>query len=946
MNLFRSAATEKILRAIEAARQSNAEELNLRGQALTELPVQLGQLHNLKKLRLSNNRLTRLPAEIGQLTNLRALDLAHNQLTELPPQIGQLVHLQNLNLGWNQLTELPLEIGELLNLRVLKVQSNQLIKLTPQVGQLIRLQELDLTDNRLMRLPMQVGQLNELTKLYLHQNQFDDLPAVIGQLARLQELGCVLNPLTKLPKEVVAQGNDAILTYLRALAQNTVPAVPAPSATVTLPVSESTPIPVQPTTAVSSRLRRGKLVLVGEGGTGKTSLLRRLRGERFNADEMTTRGMTVEALKFPHPFGGEMTLNAWDFSGQEIYHATHQFFLSSGALFLLVWNARLGWQQGRLTYWLEMIHARAPKSPIVLVATHMDQVAATLPLAELRARFPQIVASVSVSNATGQGVDDVRALLTEQAAALKSMDYLMPATWAKATDALRGEMGPTVSLGEFRRILLGNGVSKDSISVLAGWLHELGDILYFPDDPDLGDWVVIRPSWVSTQLGKVLSDVPLARAGGILTLTHLVGLWPDMDMPLRTRLLRLMQRFDLAYVIPDDPDSNVLIVGLLPDDEPDYRAQWQRQTGSEMRATYRFESSLPAGVPAWFIAREHRFTTGVQWRSGVLLTDGPSRALLRADSSGNSVHLTVRGPQPQSFFALLKDGFDLTLARYPGLAVRRLRPCPGMDGGKPCSHEFDVEKLEAGLSRTPPRLSIPCPDCETPVNVRELLYGYAPSKDNALNAQDILLTEIRRISERQTDEARQLRSEFARISERNFRMQQLIRAPQCPTLFTLAPVESGWLHNPLTINMELQLLCQHPDHWHPVSSGRYEFGLPRTEIQKWLPHMRRATRVLKMLSPALGPAGAPASQAATLVENLDRMSSFLRLVAPDADMDDEWARGSDNDTPQQAEGADLRSLQALLERLDPSRIWGGLACVFTPEGDSLWLCAEHQKAWR
>lgn len=943
MNLFRSPATEKVLRAIEKARQTNAEELSLRAYGLAELPAQIGQLHNLKKLRLSSNQLVRLPAEIGQLTNLRALDLAHNQLIELPPQLGQLVHLQVLNLGWNQLTELPLEIGELVNLRALKVQSNQLIKLTPQVGQLTRLQELDLTDNRLIRLPLQIGQLNALVKLYLHQNQFDDLPASIGQLAKLQEFGCVLNPLAKLPKEVVAQGNDAILTYLRALAQNTVPVPPAQAVSVLAQPKAAIAVQPQPTTPVSTRLRRGKLVLVGEGGTGKTSLLRRLRDERFNTDEMTTRGMTVESIKLPHPSGGEMTLNAWDFSGQEIYHATHQFFLSSGALFVLVWNARLGWQQGRLAYWLEMIQARAPKSLIVLVATHIDQVASTLPLSELRTRFPQIAASISVSNATGEGIDDVRALLTEQAATLPSMGYLMPTTWAKATDALRGELGPTVSMGEFRRIMLGNGVSKDSISVLAGWLHELGDILYFADDPDLGDWVVVKPGWVSAQIGKVISDPTLARTGGVLTLAHLVTLWPEMDRPLRTKLLRLMQRFDLAYMIPDDPDGNALIVGLLPDEEPDYRTRWQAQSGIEMQVIYRFESSLPAGVPVWFIAREHRFGTGIQWRNGVLLTDGSSHALLRADSGRSTVQITVRGPHPQSFFALLNDGFELTLSRYPGLTVQRLRPCPGSDGGKSCVHEFDVAKLEAGLTRTPPRLTVTCPDCETTLDVRQLLYGYAPTDDAALERQDILLTEIRRISERQTDEARQMRSEFARISERNFRMQQLIRAPQCPTLFTLVPVESGWLHNPLAISMELQLLCQHPDHWHPVSSGHYEFSLPRTDIQKWLPHMRRATRVLKMLSPVLGPAGAPAAQAATLVDNLDRMSSFMRLVAPDADIDNEWARDTDTHRPQQAEGADLRSLQALLERLDPSRIWGGLSCVFTPEGDSLWLCAEHRQ---
>ena len=66
-----------------------------------------------------------------------------------------------------------------------------------------------------------------------------------------------------------------------------------------------------------------------------------------------------------------MSLHAWDFGGQQIYHATHQFFLTDRSLFVLLWNSRLGWEQGKLQYWLDIIKARAPGSPVILVATHI-----------------------------------------------------------------------------------------------------------------------------------------------------------------------------------------------------------------------------------------------------------------------------------------------------------------------------------------------------------------------------------------------------------------------------------------------------------------------------------------------------------------------------------------------------------------------------------------------
>ncbi|MCK4811313.1 MAG: leucine-rich repeat domain-containing protein, partial [Methanosarcinales archaeon] len=40
-------------------------------------------------LDLSGNQLTTLPLEIGELKSLTALDLSHNQLNALPPEIGE-----------------------------------------------------------------------------------------------------------------------------------------------------------------------------------------------------------------------------------------------------------------------------------------------------------------------------------------------------------------------------------------------------------------------------------------------------------------------------------------------------------------------------------------------------------------------------------------------------------------------------------------------------------------------------------------------------------------------------------------------------------------------------------------------------------------------------------------------------------------------------------------
>ena len=50
-------------------------------------------------------------------------------------------------------------------------------------------------------------------------------------------------------------------------------------------------------------------------------------------------------------------LNIWDFGGQEIMHATHQFFLTQRSLYLLVINGREGGEDADAEYWLKLIES-------------------------------------------------------------------------------------------------------------------------------------------------------------------------------------------------------------------------------------------------------------------------------------------------------------------------------------------------------------------------------------------------------------------------------------------------------------------------------------------------------------------------------------------------------------------------------------------------------------
>lgn len=905
-----------VLARIEQAARERATKLDLSGEGLESLPSEIGNLTNLTSLDLSDNRLTSLPLEIGRLANLRRLDLNYAGLTSLPSSIGALTRLEHLDLGDNDLESLP-----------------------PEIGGLGRLAYLELVGNHLACLPAEMGDLASLEEVNLSYNPLRSLPPEMGQLVQVH-IQLEGTPLASPPPEVIEQGTQAILAYLR------------------------------------EQLREGvrqwvsKLLLVGEGAVGKTQLLRSLRGEAYDPQLPTTHGIEIGAVELQHPQYADVTmrLNSWDFGGQEIYHATHQFFLTNRSLFLLVWNARQGFEQGKLYYWLDTIRARAPESPVLIVATHIDERDADIPFGDLRAKYPQIVAHCEVSNLDGRGMEDLRREMARAAAALPLMGETWPATWLKAAEAIRSSDERYVTPGRLWEIMARHDVTEDGYSVLVRWLHELGDILYFQDDEELKDTVILKPEWVTEYFSKALESEKVIDGLGIFTREHMDELWRDIEPSMRDHFLRLMERFDLSYRIPSDEHDRSLIVERLSFDPPDYVDAWEnmktRDSCTEITMRFDLNTTMPAGIPTWFIARSHRFTTYTHWRYGALFADGPERrhlGLIQAFPHDRYLQLTVRGPCPQNFFALLRDGLELTLERFPGLKIERLVPCPGHDGNE-CPFEFNLAHLERAISSKPPVLEIQCQERFKSVAVPLLLFGVdwpmepVPSPPHA--GFDAVLARLDRMEDRlvkgqevvvgELSDLRELaQREFTNI----FRREQANVDSCCPNVFVLRPVDSkGWRKKLVGQKMELQLFCQAPGCWHPTKAGgRYTVVLSARWLTAMAPYIRKLVSVMKYAAPVVGPwiGMADADFREMFKGRLDMMKELVGLL-PDIE-DRIESRLSDalheTEHADRATGAALRALRVLLDKKDPSRHWGRLKKVLTPEGHILWLCHFHAKQY-
>jgi internalin A len=865
-------------------------------------------------------------------TGATELDLSRLSLTALPSELWELIQLNGLYLSKNNLNILSPEIKRLTNLTSLNLNDNDLKELPPEIGHLANLRFLFLSNNHLITLPSEISRLNLLTFLELNDNPLSFVPDDIVKLTNLTALFFGINFMIDAPPEIIHQGKGAILRYFCNLVLDGVPQWVS------------------------------KIVVVGEGGVGKTSLLKRLQGEKYNPKEDSTHGIAIRSVKLQHPHNNVvMTLNAWDFGGQEIYHATHQFFLTNRSLFLLVWNARLGFEQGRLYYWLDTIKALAPESPVMLVATHQDERSADLPLAEIKLKYPQIVDQIEISSMNGTGIEELRAAIQLEAANLPLMGEVWPKSWLEAANAIRTFPEKHVTQQELWELMEKNGVLEDSRNVLAIWLHELGDVLYFPDDEELRDTVIIKPQWVSQYISKVLTSEDVIHRVGIFSRKHMDELWHDINPIMREHFLRLMEKFDLSYRIPEDKHDRSLVVERLSYDEVSYYDHWEairaHHPGKEISMKFRLDSTMPAGIPTWFIARSHRFTTHTHWRYGGLFVDGDGQhlALVRAYPHERYIDLTVRGPYPYNFFALLKDGFEVTLARFPGLEFKRMLSCPGHNG-EPCSYEFNFKNLETALEKQ--INDIQCQVTFEAVSVAELLFGlHFPTTQNLIIQ---ILDEMREDDLIHHAEVMAGMHEMLTYIQREFaalyRREQALDESHCPYIFTLTPYKAKFWKEWMGQEIELQLYCQAPGHWHPPTddgfypsqksskiTGKYFVTLPDDWLQAMTPYLRGLVKLLKFAVPIVGAVtsfGLPNDW----LKNQFNLTSALVDQMPDLKSGPTFKLVNnlgETISHDGAEGATLRALRKLLDEVDPIQHWGGLKKVLTPEGHYLWLCPHH-----
>jgi hypothetical protein len=514
--------------------------------------------------------------------------------------------------------------------------------------------------------------------------------------------GC---PLTHPSPEIARQGPEAVLNYFREIEAQGV-----------------------------DRLFEAKLLIVGEGGAGKTSLLRRMFLPEMDlpTEDETTRGIDIHRYEFPISEGRAFRLNTWDFGGQQIYHATHQFFLTKRSLYVLVDDTRSDHRSIHdegFKFWLEVVETLSESSPLLIFQNEKGGRSKQIDEAGIKGRFPNVQAIRRGNLEHPDAADSLRQAVEYFAQQLPHIGEDVPAKWVAIRKDLEdlAQTRPYIPLDEYFAVY-GRHLEPDREKALhlSQYLHDLGVFLHFQKPRELRRTVFLQNQWVTEAVFRILDDEGVKSQRGRFTLADCDRLWSDRGYADKDVELRaLMVRFELCYRLPDTDRETWLVPQHLSPSKPPELSDWA--TAGDLVLQYRYEF-LPRGLVSRLIVRMHRFVKqpDLCWSRGALFEHSGTQVLVETTIRGNEIALRSRGPEQKALLSVIASDLDALNDTFQGLKgkVGKWVPCIcDTCAGVKEPAMFEQKELIDRKGRGKPTIECPKPPDYADVGVLELLDG-------------------------------------------------------------------------------------------------------------------------------------------------------------------------------------------------------------------------------
>jgi internalin A len=268
-------------------------------------------------------------------------------------------------------------------------------------------------------------------------------------------------------------------------------------------------------------------------------------------------------------------------------------------LYIVVFKGREQFRYEMLEYWLDTIRSRAPGVEVVLVATECELKLPHVPLDRLKAQYPALLQNdpffFPVGCADNKNIPDLKEHLKKLAARLELVGKPWPKNYADSEKAIKAAAQEKAhcTRKELYDLFKDSAVNKKDFNRLAAFLGDTGMITHFPGVPELEDFIVLRPQWLTKAISHVLEHEHLVKNFGECTMDWLRGEWEHEYPELYLKFYYCMKEFELCYPLEDIPRTNLVPLRFSYAKPP---IPWSEIPGAkERRIQYRFNITPPAG---------------------------------------------------------------------------------------------------------------------------------------------------------------------------------------------------------------------------------------------------------------------------------------------------------------------------------------------------------------
>ncbi|MCE7995706.1 MAG: GTP-binding protein [Roseivirga sp.] len=588
---------------------------------------------------------------LKSLPGLRHLSLNSIELKDID-FLNDSQQLQELNLENNYLTDISI-LGKLTSISYLILRDNNISDIS-SLANLRKLESLDINKNKVKTLPLTVVQFVE----DIHMN------------SEFHKKGISLynNPLESPPLEILKQGTESVLDWFE---------------------------------ANKKKLDEIKVILIGDAKAGKTSLLKRLKENSFDENEVQTDGINIQDINFGEceTFKKQnglhhLTGHFWDFGGQEIMNATHQFFLTNRSVYILVLDARKDVKVStQIRDWVRRIKATGGNSSIIVVANQID----INPgfgfdnEYELKKDFPQIKYFVKTSCKEGSEIETLKTQLSELIPQAELFNTEIDERWIKVKDKLQKDTKQEHFLNEDKFLEICDEFElrkREGQKNAIAFLHDLGIVLNFKEVKAY-DYYVLDPYWITYGVYQILTSAYVGKNNGLVDMDKLdfiINEEEDKNQSYRSNnykkitysnnqrrfLVDILNQFKLSFYLPER--SHFIIPDLLDTAEPIEITEPIRQNIDSVRFIYGY-SYLPNSVMPHFMVETHLMHQEM-WRTGCVLTHDGCQALVTAYQNKISIWVTGDHKKKREFMSVIRNRINLInldLSDKPSMLI----PLPG-----------------------------------------------------------------------------------------------------------------------------------------------------------------------------------------------------------------------------------------------------------------------------